>query len=159
MGYFCTACFPSKLRIIMTINAICISNKTMQRTCHFILVNIIFSRLLMRIMHFLTNITCLLWAPYMTRCPDNDKQQWSWMHSVIGECSAPILMMSQKTLYMYSRVSESQNVITELLSVVLIQHVKHIFLFPTGVYVATSRLQQRANEVRANRVNWQSYLQ
>jgi len=28
-----------------------------------------------------------------------------------------------------------------------------------GVYVATSRLQQRANEVRANRVNWQSYLQ
>jgi V-type H+-transporting ATPase subunit H len=29
----------------------------------------------------------------------------------------------------------------------------------TGVIVATSRLQQRANEVRANRVNWQSYLQ
>jgi len=29
----------------------------------------------------------------------------------------------------------------------------------SGVFVATSRLQQRANEVRANRVNWQSYLQ
>ncbi|KAK2147227.1 hypothetical protein LSH36_563g03027 [Paralvinella palmiformis] len=28
-----------------------------------------------------------------------------------------------------------------------------------GVYVATSPLQQKANEVRANRVNWQSYLQ
>jgi len=28
-----------------------------------------------------------------------------------------------------------------------------------GIFVATSRLQQRANEVRANRVNWQSYLQ
>lgn len=28
-----------------------------------------------------------------------------------------------------------------------------------GVVTATSRLQQRANEVRANRVNWQSYLQ
>ncbi|PAA46367.1 hypothetical protein BOX15_Mlig007750g3 [Macrostomum lignano] len=28
-----------------------------------------------------------------------------------------------------------------------------------GMYAATSQLQQRANEVRANRVNWQSYLQ
>ncbi len=28
-----------------------------------------------------------------------------------------------------------------------------------GAFVATSPLQQRANEVRANRVNWQSYLQ
>ena len=33
------------------------------------------------------------------------------------------------------------------------------FLFLAGVYVATSLLQQRANDVRANRVNWQSYLQ
>ncbi len=29
----------------------------------------------------------------------------------------------------------------------------------SGVYMATSPLQQKANDVRANRVNWQSYLQ
>ena len=28
-----------------------------------------------------------------------------------------------------------------------------------GINVATSPLQQKANDVRANRVNWQSYLQ
>lgn len=30
---------------------------------------------------------------------------------------------------------------------------------PIGAQVATSLLQQRANDVRANRVNWQSYVQ
>jgi len=29
----------------------------------------------------------------------------------------------------------------------------------SGLNMATSPLQQKANEVRANRVNWQSYLQ
>jgi hypothetical protein len=33
-----------------------------------------------------------------------------------------------------------------------------LFLF-SGAQVATSLLQQRANDVRSNRVNWQSYLQ
>jgi len=33
-----------------------------------------------------------------------------------------------------------------------------LFVIP-GAQVATSLLQQRANDVRNNRVNWQSYLQ
>jgi len=33
------------------------------------------------------------------------------------------------------------------------------YIVAVGINMATSPLQQKANDVRANRVNWQSYLQ